>query len=246
MIAGNVATAEGTRFLLDRGVDGVKVGIGPGGGCTTRMTTSFGVPQGQALVDCRVLPLGKRKPHRQQVRRVDAHIETIQIEEAAHHEARAGEQHERERNLGDDEHGRPALRAHAARSGSAAFLQHFIHVGLRDVQRGSEPENDSGAEADGREEGEDRRVHPELDPERFADVLSDRIEPSGQANISSDGLASIASCRYGASAGATGITSAWPPLVVSRSYEHRTVIRPASRSTSHLRRPHSSPLRRPA
>ena len=54
LIAGNVATAEGTRFLLERGVDGVKVGIGPGGGCTTRMTTSFGVPQGQALVDCRI------------------------------------------------------------------------------------------------------------------------------------------------------------------------------------------------
>jgi len=54
LIAGNVATAEGTRFLLERGVDGVKIGIGPGGGCTTRMTTSFGVPQGQALVDCRI------------------------------------------------------------------------------------------------------------------------------------------------------------------------------------------------
>ena len=54
MIAGNVATADGTRFLVERGVNGVKVGIGPGGGCTTRMTTSFGVPQGQALVDCRV------------------------------------------------------------------------------------------------------------------------------------------------------------------------------------------------
>jgi IMP dehydrogenase len=54
LIAGNVATAEGTRFLLERGVNGIKVGIGPGGGCTTRMTTSFGVPQGQALVDCRV------------------------------------------------------------------------------------------------------------------------------------------------------------------------------------------------
>jgi len=54
MIAGNVATAEGTRFLLERGADGVKVGIGPGGGCTTRMTTSFGVPQLQALVECRL------------------------------------------------------------------------------------------------------------------------------------------------------------------------------------------------
>ncbi len=53
LIAGNVATAEGARFLKDRGVDGIKVGIGPGGGCTTRLTTSFGVPQLQALVECR-------------------------------------------------------------------------------------------------------------------------------------------------------------------------------------------------
>ena len=52
LIAGNVATGEGARFLADRGANGVKVGIGPGGGCTTRMTTSFGVPQLQALVDC--------------------------------------------------------------------------------------------------------------------------------------------------------------------------------------------------
>ena len=58
MIAGNVATAEGARFLLERGADGVKVGIGPGGGCTTRMTTSFGVPQLQALVDCRLALAG--------------------------------------------------------------------------------------------------------------------------------------------------------------------------------------------
>ncbi len=54
LIAGNVATAEGARFLMELGADGVKVGIGPGGGCTTRMTTSFGVPQLQALVECRL------------------------------------------------------------------------------------------------------------------------------------------------------------------------------------------------
>jgi IMP dehydrogenase len=62
LIAGNVATAEGTRFLIDRGVNAVKVGIGPGGGCTTRMTTSFGVPQGQALVDCRLAAGGSDIP----------------------------------------------------------------------------------------------------------------------------------------------------------------------------------------
>lgn len=62
MIAGNVGTAEGTRFLLERGVNGIKVGIGPGGGCTTRMTTSFGVPQVQALVECRLAIGASRVP----------------------------------------------------------------------------------------------------------------------------------------------------------------------------------------
>jgi IMP dehydrogenase len=62
LIAGNVGTAEGTEFLLERGVNGVKVGIGPGGGCTTRMTTSFGVPQAQALVDCRIAAARSKTP----------------------------------------------------------------------------------------------------------------------------------------------------------------------------------------
>jgi IMP dehydrogenase len=53
VIAGNVATAEGTRFLLDHGVDGIKIGIGPGGGCSTRLTTSFGTPQADAIARCR-------------------------------------------------------------------------------------------------------------------------------------------------------------------------------------------------
>ena len=53
LVAGNVGTAEGVSFLTERGVNAVKVGIGPGGGCTTRITTSFGVPQIEALVDCR-------------------------------------------------------------------------------------------------------------------------------------------------------------------------------------------------
>jgi IMP dehydrogenase len=54
LVAGNVATAAGVTFLVERGVNAVKVGIGPGGGCTTRITTSFGVPQVQALVECRL------------------------------------------------------------------------------------------------------------------------------------------------------------------------------------------------
>ncbi len=52
LVAGNVATAEGVTFLIERGADAVKVGIGPGGGCTTRLATNFGVPQVEALVRC--------------------------------------------------------------------------------------------------------------------------------------------------------------------------------------------------
>jgi IMP dehydrogenase len=54
LVAGNVGTGAGVTFLVERGVNAVKVGIGPGGGCTTRITTSFGVPQVQALVECRL------------------------------------------------------------------------------------------------------------------------------------------------------------------------------------------------
>lgn len=59
LIAGNVATAEGTAFLIERGVNGVKVGVGPGGGCTTRLNTNFGVPQVSALVECRAAAAGR-------------------------------------------------------------------------------------------------------------------------------------------------------------------------------------------
>jgi IMP dehydrogenase len=59
LVAGNVATADGARFLIEHGVDGIKVGIGPGGGCTTRLNTNFGVPQVQALAECRAAADGR-------------------------------------------------------------------------------------------------------------------------------------------------------------------------------------------
>ena len=62
LIAGNVATPEGGCFLAERGVNDIKVGVGPGGGCTTRISTSFGVPQLQALVECSTVVAG-RVPH---------------------------------------------------------------------------------------------------------------------------------------------------------------------------------------
>lgn len=52
LIAGNVATKEGTRSLIDVGVDGVKVGVGPGSICTTRVVAGIGVPQMTAIMDC--------------------------------------------------------------------------------------------------------------------------------------------------------------------------------------------------
>ncbi len=52
VVAGNVATAAGTRALIDAGADGVKVGIGPGSICTTRIVAGVGVPQATAVVEC--------------------------------------------------------------------------------------------------------------------------------------------------------------------------------------------------
>jgi IMP dehydrogenase len=52
IVAGNVATAEGTRALIDAGADAVKVGIGPGSICTTRIVAGVGVPQMTAITDC--------------------------------------------------------------------------------------------------------------------------------------------------------------------------------------------------
>lgn len=51
LIAGNVATAEGTRALIEAGADAVKVGIGPGSICTTRVVAGIGVPQITAIYD---------------------------------------------------------------------------------------------------------------------------------------------------------------------------------------------------
>ena len=52
LVAGNVATAEATKELISAGVDAVKIGIGPGSICTTRVVTGAGVPQITAIVDC--------------------------------------------------------------------------------------------------------------------------------------------------------------------------------------------------
>lgn len=52
LIAGNVATAEATRALIEAGADAVKVGIGPGSICTTRVIAGIGVPQITAVYDC--------------------------------------------------------------------------------------------------------------------------------------------------------------------------------------------------
>jgi IMP dehydrogenase len=52
VIAGNVATSEATEALIDAGVDAVKVGIGPGSICTTRVVAGVGVPQISAVADC--------------------------------------------------------------------------------------------------------------------------------------------------------------------------------------------------
>ena len=62
VIAGNVATAEGTQALIDAGADVVKVGIGPGSICTTRIVAGIGMPQLSAVMECAEMAdkMGKR------------------------------------------------------------------------------------------------------------------------------------------------------------------------------------------
>ncbi len=62
LVAGNVATAEATRALIEAGVDGVKVGIGPGSICTTRVVAGVGVPQITAIDDCSRAAMGSGVP----------------------------------------------------------------------------------------------------------------------------------------------------------------------------------------
>jgi IMP dehydrogenase len=62
IVAGNVATEEGARDLLRRGADAIKVGIGPGSICTTRVVTGAGVPQIHAIRECVRATRGTRVP----------------------------------------------------------------------------------------------------------------------------------------------------------------------------------------
>lgn len=62
LVGGNVATKEGTKDLIDRGVDAVKVGIGPGGLCTTRIVAGVGVPQFTAVLECATYAQKKQVP----------------------------------------------------------------------------------------------------------------------------------------------------------------------------------------
>jgi IMP dehydrogenase len=62
VIAGNVATAQGAADLIEAGVDAVKVGVGPGAACTTRIVTGAGVPQLTAVMECAAVCQGKGVP----------------------------------------------------------------------------------------------------------------------------------------------------------------------------------------
>jgi len=62
LIAGNVATSEGAQALIDAGADGIKVGVGPGSICTTRIVAGVGVPQISAIIECSKVARAKGIP----------------------------------------------------------------------------------------------------------------------------------------------------------------------------------------
>jgi IMP dehydrogenase len=62
LIAGNIGTFEAARELIDLGLDGIKIGIGPGSICTTRIVSGAGVPQMTAIMECRRAAAGSNIP----------------------------------------------------------------------------------------------------------------------------------------------------------------------------------------
>lgn len=62
IIAGNIATAEGVSDLIAAGAEAIKVGIGPGSVCTTRIVTGIGVPQLSAIIECASVAASYNKP----------------------------------------------------------------------------------------------------------------------------------------------------------------------------------------
>ena len=69
IIGGNVATRAGAQALIDAGADAIKVGVGPGSICTTRVVAGVGVPQISAIYDCSLaarpagVPADRRRRH---------------------------------------------------------------------------------------------------------------------------------------------------------------------------------------
>jgi len=62
VVGGNVATAEGTKRLIDAGAEAIKVGVGPGSICTTRIVAGIGVPQFSAVLQCAEVAMEKDIP----------------------------------------------------------------------------------------------------------------------------------------------------------------------------------------
>jgi hypothetical protein len=119
----------------------------------------------------RVLREWQRQLHRQQARRVDTQIHRVERQKAAHHEARAGEQHERQRKLGDEERtGPPPRMPPSGSTAPTAFLQYLADARLRHVERRRQPEKNAGPETDGRQEREHLPVHREMNPVRLAET----------------------------------------------------------------------------
>ena len=136
--------------------------------------------QQRSRLGLRVFSQRQRQSHRQHARAVDPEIHAVQRQEAPHHEAGAGQQHHRQRDLDHDQRAGPApgARTAGAAAPAAAVFHHLVEIALRHVQRRGETEQHTGREADRAEEDEDDRIHRERHPVRLADVGGDlRVEP---------------------------------------------------------------------
>ena len=105
---------------------------------------------------------GQHDLDRHDARRPEAGAHRREVDEAADEEPRADEQHQRERDLGDDHDVRQPARAAARRHAASALLQDIGEVGPHRPPRGDEAEDEAGRDRDRRGERQDRQVEADL------------------------------------------------------------------------------------
>ena len=142
---------------------------------------------------------GKRHAGRQHAVGAEARVNALQLDEAAQQQARAREQHERQRHFSDDERAQHAVKAPAA-AVTSAFAQRVGRVAGRD-ERGHEAKEDAGRKRGDHREGDHRQIERDLLEPRHRDTVADERDEAAMAERSDSQPGDAAGRRKGEALG---------------------------------------------